>query len=106
MAGRFALKESVAKALGTGFCKNLSWSDIEIRNDAQGKPTVLFSPTATHAFNLSQSAFFVSMSHCRKYATAFAIWTLNQNEFSRSQRSEGLILTSQVTTIQKYKEAG
>src|ERR1700733_14299483 len=42
-AGRFSGKEAIAKALGTGFGKHTSWLDIEILNDAQGKPIVHLS---------------------------------------------------------------
>ena len=37
-AKRFAAKESLSKALGTGFRKNLNFKDIEILNDKLGKP--------------------------------------------------------------------
>lgn len=42
-AGRFAAKEAVAKALGVGFGKQLSWKDFEILNDDMGKPNVIFN---------------------------------------------------------------
>lgn len=38
LAGRFAAKEALAKALGTGIGKHLSFQDIEIRNEPSGKP--------------------------------------------------------------------
>ena len=38
---RFAAKEALAKALGTGFRKNLNFNDIEILNDKMGKPYYL-----------------------------------------------------------------
>lgn len=37
-AKRFAAKEALAKALGTGFSQGVSWHDIEIRNSPQGQP--------------------------------------------------------------------
>ena len=37
-AKRFSAKESLAKALGTGFRNNLNFKDIEILNDRLGKP--------------------------------------------------------------------
>ena len=37
---RFAAKEAFAKALGTGFRKNLNFKDIEIMNDKFGKPII------------------------------------------------------------------
>ena len=40
-AGRWAAKEAVLKALGTGWRRGISWRDIEIRHDRLGAPTVL-----------------------------------------------------------------
>src|SRR5581483_9314710 len=39
-AGRWAAKEAVLKALGTGWIRGISWRDVEIRNDGGGKPAV------------------------------------------------------------------
>jgi holo-[acyl-carrier protein] synthase len=39
-AGRWAAKEAVLKAMGTGWSRGVSWQDIEIRNDAAGRPTI------------------------------------------------------------------
>jgi holo-[acyl-carrier protein] synthase len=71
LAGRFAAKEAVVKALGTGFRQGLSWLDIEIYHDAQGKPCVALSPLATQMFN--HPILDISLSHCHHYATAVAI---------------------------------
>jgi holo-[acyl-carrier protein] synthase len=71
-AGRFAAKEAVAKALGTGFGKELSWLDIEITPDLHGKPTVHFSEAAKHRFQ--DPKVIVSISHSTSHATAVAIW--------------------------------
>jgi len=73
LAARFAAKESIVKALGTGFSQGLSWLDIEIRNDSLGKPAVFLSPFAQEL--LGHPTLHVSMSHCHQYATAFAICT-------------------------------
>src|SRR5438132_589933 len=77
LAGRFAAKEAISKALGTGFSQGLSWLDIEIRNDAKGKPVVFFSSFAKEMFgdlNLN-----ISISHCAQFATSVAIWTKGPN---------------------------
>lgn len=37
-AGRWAAKEAVLKAMGTGWAKGISWRDIEVRNDEGGAP--------------------------------------------------------------------
>ncbi|MDN5249287.1 MAG: holo-ACP synthase [Alphaproteobacteria bacterium] len=39
-AKRFAAKEALVKALGVGFRKGIRWRDIEVRNDAFGKPHI------------------------------------------------------------------
>lgn len=72
-AGKFAAKESVAKALGSGLGSLLSWGDINICNQENGKPYVLLSPKANIIFNDPQ--FLITVSHCREYATAVALWT-------------------------------
>lgn len=75
LAGRFAAKEAIVKALGTGFSQGLSWLDFEIRNDPKGKPIVALSSFAQELFG--DLSLLISMSHCREYATAVAIWTRN-----------------------------
>lgn len=71
-AGRFAAKEAVVKALGTGFGEHASWLDIEILNDPAGKPHVHFSPKLQE--RLKKTALQISISHCKLYVTAVAIW--------------------------------
>lgn len=70
-AGRFAAKEAVVKALGTGFRRGISWTDIEISNDTEGKPTVLLSSSLNALYDPFR--LHLSISHCREYATAVAI---------------------------------
>jgi holo-[acyl-carrier protein] synthase len=70
LAGRFAAKEAIAKALGTGFGP-ISWLDIEILNDASGKPYVVVSDAVKQTFE--DPTFLVSISHCHEYATAVAL---------------------------------
>src|SRR6478672_8822768 len=45
-AGRWAAKEAILKCLGTGWRKGLCWTDVEIRNDTQGKPRVILRGAA------------------------------------------------------------
>ena len=71
-AGRFSAKEAIVKALGTGFGEHASWLDIEILNDARGKPNVHFSTTVNQRLN--HPRVLVSISHCQQYVTAMAIW--------------------------------
>lgn len=72
-AGRFAAKEAIAKALGTGIGADLSWHDIEILSDEQGKPIVHLSEAAKRRFQVPR--LLVSISHSTSHATAVAIWT-------------------------------
>lgn len=73
LAGRFAAKEAVVKALGTGFSEGISWLDIEVRNDPSGKPAAFLSSHA--ASKTVHSTIHISISHCDHYATAFAVWS-------------------------------
>lgn len=68
LAGRFAAKEAVAKALGTGIGE-VGWKDIEILNEPSGRPFARVQhPSYTN------SVLHVSISHTREVVTAVAIW--------------------------------
>ena len=72
--GRWAAKEAVLKALGTGWIRGVSWRDIEIRNEAGGRPVVLLHGGAQQtAQRLGVTEVLVSISHCHTHATAYAI---------------------------------
>ena len=73
-AGRWAAKEAVLKALGTGWSRGISWRDIEVRNDAGGRPNVALGGGARQVCEqLAITDILVSISHCRIHATAYAI---------------------------------
>ncbi|MDN3506208.1 MAG: holo-ACP synthase [Simkaniaceae bacterium] len=72
LAGRFAAKEAIAKALGCGFGAELSWKEIEILADESGKPVVHLSGEL--AARLAGTNLLVTISHCKAYASAVAIW--------------------------------
>lgn len=72
-AGRFAAKEAVAKALGTGFREEVDFLEIEIINDALGKPVVTLSPKLKDL--VGDVSVHISISHCKEYATAVAFVT-------------------------------
>ena len=72
--GRWAAKEAVLKALGTGWTRGISWRDIEIRNEPGGKPVVAVRGGAKEVVErLGIARLLVSISHCHTHATAYAI---------------------------------
>jgi holo-[acyl-carrier protein] synthase len=73
-AGRWAAKEAVLKALGTGWRRGISWRDIEIRNDAKGAPTVQLRGGARDVMRAAHiGKLHISISHCRNYAVAHVV---------------------------------
>jgi holo-[acyl-carrier protein] synthase len=71
LAARFAAKEAVLKALGTGWTDETEWQDIEILNTKSGQPkATLRGKTARLAASLKVKRVFVSISHTRHLATA------------------------------------
>ena len=73
-AGRWAAKEAVLKAVGTGWRRGISWRDVEIKNERGGKPTVaLHAGLRDVADELGIGQILVSISHCRSHATAYAL---------------------------------
>lgn len=70
IAGRFAGKEAVAKALATGIGNKLSWQDIEITNQTSGKPEVkIFN----HHWSDYKGIIHISISHSKTMALAKVI---------------------------------
>jgi len=67
LAGRFAAKEAVFKALGD---KDLGWQDVEIINDGDGRPHCVILNNRGKNVDVH-----ISISHVKSYATAFAIIT-------------------------------
>jgi len=73
-AGRWAAKEAVLKAVGTGWRRGISWRDVEIRNERGGKPVVaLHGGVRDVAEELGIGQILISISHCRSHATAYAL---------------------------------
>lgn len=73
-AGRWAAKEAVLKALGTGWVKGISWRDVEVRNERGGKPTIAFAGGARERCEKANiTDVQISISHCRTHATAYAL---------------------------------
>lgn len=73
-AARFAAKEAVMKALGTGMADGIGWKHIEIGNDHKGKPIVLLLSKAKERYEeLGAKSIDISISHCGEYAIAYAV---------------------------------
>ena len=76
-AKRFAAKESLAKALGTGFRNNLNLKDVEILNDNLGQPYYLKNKKVNSLikkkFNINKFNLFLSISDEKGYSIAFTI---------------------------------
>lgn len=73
-AARFAAKEAVLKAFGEGRKSPVKWTDIEVLNDAEGKPSIRFHDSAVRLKKKrGVGEVIVSMSHSKNYAIANAI---------------------------------
>ncbi|APC79545.1 holo-ACP synthase [Clostridium botulinum] len=74
IAGRFAAKEAVSKALGTGI-RDFNFKDIEIINNELGKPQVILKPKAEDIIRKISKSYKIhlSISHEKEYAIAYAL---------------------------------
>jgi holo-[acyl-carrier protein] synthase len=74
LATRFAAKEAVAKALGTGIGEQLGFHSIQIDNDAQGKPLLRFMGTAVDLIaGLNIKNAMISLSDEKHYVVAMVV---------------------------------
>ena len=74
LAGRFAAKEALLKALGTGMGSGIGWKDVEIVSAGRGIPLVeLHGPAADRAASLGATTALVSITHTRDLAMAQAL---------------------------------
>jgi len=74
LATRFAAKEAASKALGTGLSQGISFKSIEVVNDEQGKPQLVFHGAArdkVEQHNIRQS--LLSLSDEKHYAVAMVV---------------------------------
>ncbi len=75
-AARFACKEAVLKALGTGWRDGISWLHIEVRKSPSGQPQVALSGRCAElADEMGIGRWFVSLSHTAGSAMASVIAT-------------------------------
>lgn len=91
LAARFAAKEAVMKALGTG-ARGVAWREIEVLPNHRGKPLVyLHGRARERAERIGLTGMDVSMSHSREYAVAFVVGHAGEPEPDREGWREKLI---------------
>ena len=77
VATRFAAKEAVAKALGTGFRNGITLKDIEVQHDSVGKPEIiLYNQALSRAYeiaNRQEFRVYLTLSNERAYSNAVAV---------------------------------
>ncbi|MEA3459840.1 MAG: holo-ACP synthase [Chloroflexota bacterium] len=73
LAARFAAKEAISKALGTGI-SGITWREMEILGGERGRPLIrLHGQAKVLAEELGLSEFAISLSHSQDYAVAFVV---------------------------------
>ena len=73
-AARFAAKEAFFKAIGTGWAEGMAFNEVEIKNDANGKPEIfLLGATGKSVFVLGIITISLSLSHLKTIASAVVI---------------------------------
>ena len=78
LAKRFAAKQALAKALGTGIGKHARLTDIETLNNALGRPAIqLHQTTAEYARQLNIMEIHLSLADERDYALAYVVLSGN-----------------------------
>jgi holo-[acyl-carrier protein] synthase len=71
LAARFAAKEAVSKAFGTGIGKAMGWRNIDVRKKPSGEPYLVFSgPAQELAAKRGVTAALVTLSHTEHHAMA------------------------------------
>ena len=70
VAARFAAKEAVSKALGTGMARGFSWKCVEVVNDDFGRPSLHI---LDRSLGISDEQIRISLSHSSEYAVAFVL---------------------------------
>jgi holo-[acyl-carrier protein] synthase len=71
LAARFAGKEAVAKAFGTGIGKAMGWRNIDIQKKPSGEPFLVFSgPAQQLATNRGVTSALITLSHTDHHAIA------------------------------------
>lgn len=87
LAARFAAKEALAKALGTGIGP-ISWQEVEVlRNEARQPQLFIHGQAQRLASKLRISSWSLSLSHSRQHAVALVVM-LSMNEEGGTNSSE------------------
>jgi holo-[acyl-carrier protein] synthase len=74
LAARFAAKEAVLKALGTGWARGIGWTDIEVVCEPSGRPTLVLTGRAEEiAAEAGVRVWHLSLTHTAQHAIASAI---------------------------------
>ncbi|CAL4320511.1 holo-ACP synthase [Buchnera aphidicola] len=74
IAKKFSVKESISKALGTGFRNKIKFTSFEILHDKLGKPYVkLLNKAKIFAFQLNLKSIHISITDEKKYICSVAI---------------------------------
>ena len=74
LAARFAAKEAISKAFGTGIGVELGWQDMEVRKKESGEPYVLLHEKGATLFReRGAQHIHLTISHTVQYAVAMAI---------------------------------
>ena len=72
VAGNFAAKEAISKAMGTGF-RSFGLKDIEVLRDELGKPVVNLSEKIYNLLEIKEFNMHISISHNKENAIAYAV---------------------------------
>lgn len=74
VAARFAAKEAISKAFGTGIGAQLGWQDMEIAHKDSGEPFVILHGKGKKLFEARKGKqVLVSISHTQQYAAVVAV---------------------------------
>ena len=74
LAARFAAKEAISKAFGTGIGRQLGWQDMEVGRKESGEPFVILHDGGQKLLAARGGTnFYLSLSHTENYATAVAV---------------------------------
>jgi len=91
LAARFAAKEAVMKALGTG-ARSVGWREIEVLPDRRGKPLVyLYGGAAERAAAIGLEAIDISLSHLEAFAVAVVVCIQQRVEQDPAAARERLV---------------